>query len=137
MLTAPVAATPETLDTASTHNTSEVTELFGHLGKTTNNVAEYQALLHALRFARDRGARRIEVFYDSELLARPVNGDDRVRLGVPESCRCTASRENCSADSRALASSTSAVKETSRRTGSPTGRSTRKAQVPAEIAHPI
>jgi ribonuclease HI len=54
-------------------------ELFGYLGRATNNVAEYQALLHALRFARARGARVIEVFSDSELLVRQMNGDYRVR----------------------------------------------------------
>ncbi len=34
-----------------------VAELYGYLGRATNNVAEYQALLHALRFALARGAR--------------------------------------------------------------------------------
>jgi ribonuclease HI len=57
----------------------EVTELFGYIGRTTNNVAEYQALLQALRFARARGARCVEVFSDSELLVRQVNGEYRVR----------------------------------------------------------
>jgi len=57
----------------------ELAGLYGYLGKTTNNVAEYQALLHALRFALERGAREIEVFSDSELLVRQIEGRYRVK----------------------------------------------------------
>ena len=53
--------------------------LYGYLGKATNNVAEYQALLHGLRFALERGAREVEVFSDSELLVRQVEGRYRVK----------------------------------------------------------
>jgi ribonuclease HI len=53
-------------------NGSEVASLYGYLGKATNNVAEYQALLHGLRFAISRGASRVEVFSDSELLVRQI-----------------------------------------------------------------
>lgn len=56
-----------------------VAELYGHLGRATNNVAEYQALVHALRWALARGARRIEVFSDSELLVRQMGGRYRVK----------------------------------------------------------
>lgn len=58
---------------------SEVASLYGYLGTATNNVAEYQALLHGLRFALDRGAARVEVFSDSELLVRQVDGRYRVK----------------------------------------------------------
>jgi ribonuclease HI len=54
-------------------------ELYGYLGRASNNVAEYQALLHALRWALDRGARRVRVFSDSELVVRQVNGEYRVK----------------------------------------------------------
>lgn len=54
-------------------------ELYGYLGRTTNNVAEYQALIHALRWARSRGARRVRVFSDSELVVRQINGQYRVK----------------------------------------------------------
>jgi ribonuclease HI len=56
-----------------------VVELYGHLGRATNNVAEYQGLLHALRWARERGARRLEIYSDSELLVRQMKGRYRVR----------------------------------------------------------
>jgi ribonuclease HI len=53
--------------------------LAGRLGKTTNNVAEYQALLAALAYARQQGWRALKVRTDSELLARQVQGDYRVK----------------------------------------------------------
>lgn len=57
----------------------ELAGLYGYLGKATNNVAEYQALLHGLRFALERGAREVEVFSDSELLVRQLEGRYRVK----------------------------------------------------------
>ncbi len=56
-----------------------VAELYGYLGRATNNVAEYQALLHALRFALRRGAGRVRVFSDSELVVRQIGGTYRVK----------------------------------------------------------
>ena len=58
---------------------SEVASLYGYLGKATNNVAEYQALLHGLRYAISRGAARVEVYSDSELLVRQIEGRYRVK----------------------------------------------------------
>jgi ribonuclease HI len=56
-----------------------VAGLYGYLGKATNNVAEYQALLHGLRYALGRGERHVEVFSDSELLVRQLAGRYRVK----------------------------------------------------------
>jgi ribonuclease HI len=53
--------------------------LYGYLGRATNNVAEYEALVHALRHALARGARRVRVFSDSELVVRQVEGRYKVR----------------------------------------------------------
>jgi len=50
-----------------------------YLEVTTNNVAEYQALLLGLKAARDLGVRRLRVFADSELLVRQLNGQYRVK----------------------------------------------------------
>lgn len=44
------------------------------LGKTTNNVAEYSALIRALEEARALGCDRLSVFTDSELMAHQLNG---------------------------------------------------------------
>jgi ribonuclease HI len=57
----------------------EIAGLYGYLGQATNNVAEYQALLHALRWALDRKAARIEVFSDSELVVRQIEGRYKVK----------------------------------------------------------
>ena len=54
-------------------------ELYGYLGRASNNVAEYQGLIHALRWARTHGARKVRVFSDSELVVRQVNGQYRVK----------------------------------------------------------
>jgi ribonuclease HI len=56
-----------------------VAELYGYLGQATNNVAEYQALIHALRWALDRGSESIQVFSDSQLLVRQLEGRYRVK----------------------------------------------------------
>jgi ribonuclease HI len=58
---------------------SELTGLYGYLGRATNNVAEYQALIHALRYALARGARHVHVFSDSELVVRQMDGSYRVK----------------------------------------------------------
>jgi ribonuclease HI len=56
-----------------------VAELGEYLGETTNNVAEYRALLRGLQEAHDRGATEIEVFADSDLLVRQIGGSYRVK----------------------------------------------------------
>jgi probable phosphoglycerate mutase len=56
-----------------------VAELYGYLGRATNNVAEYQALLHALRFALGRRATAVRVFSDSELVVKQMNGQYKVK----------------------------------------------------------
>jgi ribonuclease HI len=57
----------------------EEAALYGYLGRATNNVAEYQALLHALRYALGRGALSVRLYSDSELVVRQVNGRYRVK----------------------------------------------------------
>ncbi len=54
-------------------------ELFESLGETTNNVAEYRALLLALRRAKERKADTVEILSDSLLLVQQVNGIFKVR----------------------------------------------------------
>jgi ribonuclease HI len=58
---------------------AEVASLYGFLGVTTNNVAEYQGLIHGLRFALERGARRVRVFSDSELVVKQISGAYKVK----------------------------------------------------------
>lgn len=49
------------------------------LGETTNNVAEYRALLWGLATALDEGVTRLEVHSDSELIVRQIAGRYRVK----------------------------------------------------------
>ena len=56
-----------------------VVERAERLGPTTNNVAEYTALLHALICARELGLRRLDIYSDSELLVKQINGDYNVK----------------------------------------------------------
>ena len=56
-----------------------VEEFCGSLGFATNNVAEYNGLLAALRWATDRGTRPLVVRSDSELLVKQMLGIYRVK----------------------------------------------------------
>jgi ribonuclease HI len=49
------------------------------LGRATNNVAEYRALLLGLAGARELGADEIEVVGDSELIAKQIQGLYKVK----------------------------------------------------------
>jgi ribonuclease HI len=49
------------------------------LGVATNNVAEYRGLLLGLARARELGATEVDVVNDSELIAKQVNGDYKVK----------------------------------------------------------
>ena len=50
-----------------------------YIGKTTNNVAEYTALITLLRRMAHVPCTRLEVQSDSELMVRQVNGSYRVK----------------------------------------------------------
>lgn len=56
-----------------------IKEIAEPLGRTTNNVAEYSALIRALEEARSLGGSGIQVYTDSELMARQINGQYQVR----------------------------------------------------------
>jgi len=49
------------------------------IGRTTNNVAEYQALITALKKAKELGAKRVAVRGDSELVVKQMRGEYRVK----------------------------------------------------------
>jgi ribonuclease HI len=50
-----------------------------YIGEATNNVAEYRAVLLGLELAREAGAREVEVVNDSELVARQIGGQYKVK----------------------------------------------------------
>jgi ribonuclease HI len=49
------------------------------IGRATNNVAEYTALITALQKAKELGARKINVLGDSELIVKQMRGEYRVK----------------------------------------------------------
>lgn len=49
------------------------------IGVTTNNVAEYTAVIEALKKAKELGADEVEVNMDSELVVRQINGLYKVK----------------------------------------------------------
>ena len=56
-----------------------VTAFGKYIGKTTNNVAEYQGLLAALEYALNHAHPRLRVLTDSQLMARQISGQYKVR----------------------------------------------------------
>jgi len=56
-----------------------VAELSEYLGHHTNNYAEYQGLLAALRYAQENGIKALKVVSDSELMVRQIKGIYKVK----------------------------------------------------------
>ena len=50
-----------------------------YLGKCSNNVAEYKALIFGLQAALELGCRQLEIFLDSQLIVRQVQGQYKVK----------------------------------------------------------
>jgi ribonuclease HI len=61
---------------ASGHPIAELSE---YLGRRTNNYAEYQGLLAALRYATEHQIKALKVISDSELMVRQMKGIYKVR----------------------------------------------------------
>ncbi|HVL13772.1 MAG TPA: ribonuclease HI family protein [Gemmata sp.] len=49
------------------------------IGKATNNVAEYTALVEGLQLAAELGVKQLAVFSDSELMVKQMKGEYRVK----------------------------------------------------------
>ncbi len=58
---------------------TRVASFSDRIGETTNNVAEYRALLRGLELAAEYGAREVHVINDSELVARQLTGVYKVK----------------------------------------------------------
>jgi len=54
-------------------------ERSAYIGEATNNVAEYRAVLLGLELAGALGAREVDVVNDSELVARQIGGQYKVK----------------------------------------------------------
>jgi ribonuclease HI len=70
------AAAGAVLSTPDGEVVDEASEL---LGVASNNVAEYRGLLLGLARAKALGATEVEVVNDSELIAKQVNGEYKVK----------------------------------------------------------
>ena len=75
LVTAPDGATLADSDGAT------LAEIGEGIGQTTNNVAEYKALIRGLEEAKTRGAARVTVHTDSQLMARQMEG--RYKINAP------------------------------------------------------
>jgi len=56
-----------------------ITSISRRIGRTTNNQAEYQALIAALEEAIRLGAIEVDISLDSELVVKQINGKYRVK----------------------------------------------------------
>ena len=56
-----------------------IQEVGEYIGHTTNNAAEYTALIRGLELAQELNVTSVEAFSDSELMVRQLNGAYRVK----------------------------------------------------------
>lgn len=61
------------------HGQSNLTEISDYIGKTTNNIAEYMALIRGLEEALVLGTKEVDCFADSELLVKQISGEYKVK----------------------------------------------------------
>lgn len=54
-------------------------EISQYIGEGTNNIAEYSALKSALEEAQKMGAKKLNIFTDSELVAKQFEGVYRIK----------------------------------------------------------
>ncbi|MDD4570392.1 MAG: ribonuclease HI family protein [Tepidanaerobacteraceae bacterium] len=60
-------------------NDNVIKEISVYIGQTTNNIAEYTAMLTALREALEMNIEEIEIVSDSELMVKQINGEYQVK----------------------------------------------------------
>lgn len=64
---------------SNVHKLQLVEEFGRYIGETTNNQAEYTALLEALKRCRELGAAEVDCFLDSELVVKQLKREYKVR----------------------------------------------------------
>ena len=60
-------------------NKNKIKEYYKHIGVATNNIAEYNALVYALQEAHMLGAKNVVLHMDSELIAKQLKGEFKVK----------------------------------------------------------
>jgi len=68
-------------------------ELGEKIGRATNNVAEYRALLRGIELAAAHGATELELVGDSELVVRQIEGRYKVKDAMMRELHAEAKRE--------------------------------------------
>ena len=68
-------------------------ELGEAIGRATNNVAEYRALLRGIELAAAHGATELELIGDSELVVRQIEGRYKVKDATMRELHAEAKRE--------------------------------------------
>ncbi len=58
---------------------NKLKDYYKYLGETTNNIAEYNALVYALQEAHMLGAKEVALHMDSELVVKQLKGEYRVK----------------------------------------------------------
>ena len=56
-----------------------IAKISKYIGEATNNQAEYQALIAALKKAKELAGQEIDVFLDSELVVKQLNHEYKVK----------------------------------------------------------
>lgn len=70
---------PAGIGAVITKDGQPVASISEFLGTTTNNVAEYTALIRSLEKSLECGIQKVEVRTDSELMVKQMNGEYRVK----------------------------------------------------------
>jgi len=60
-------------------NNTKLKEYYKYIGNTTNNIAEYNALVYGLQEALSIGAKELLIKLDSELVAKQIKGEYKVK----------------------------------------------------------
>ena len=71
---------PASIGVVVEHGRKILNEISEAIGRTTNNVAEYTALIRALEVLADHGHTSARIYSDSELLVRQMSGQYRVKM---------------------------------------------------------
>ncbi len=70
---------PMAIGVALFENGRKAKELSKRIGKGTNNIAEWQALIEGLKLAKGYGCEELEVRGDSQLIIRQITGQYQVK----------------------------------------------------------
>lgn len=70
---------PAAIGLVISHDQRQIATVAETIGSTTNNQAEYRAIIRALELAVDHGVKDLAVVSDSQLVICQINGEYRVK----------------------------------------------------------